>query len=440
MDIKANIDLSGFEYPDCWKNKVKMQGLFSTFRPRNLNAEAENEYVSKMTFWKNLIGRYCEFTGKAIFTQQELQIQFMRGDQLPACLGTVITDMLQQKEIRARSEYEYDPQNTWRGWAINKFVKRPLLWGWSKIKQSNIVEDLEWVYLDVLGSQCNKLETHILEKNCGKILNFEALQNLCSCCLLNIHTESLVLCLLTLQARKKVGLHYKCENPTRSIHLIKIPATVNAGISFSEEDLGVHRLQMTQSSLLKELEKLEEDIRVNDQKVQLYVKEKKRQMAKTYLRKRHLMEKNHERRSIALHNIEELLSSVDEARNNGVVLDAYKIGAKALQKALTESGLKYDHVDEVLADVRDTMEQHKEVQHTISNGVSDVALVEDDDLDRELRELLGETTQIDFPSHTPTNEKPGITDSQLIEMLNGLDVEEGNLSDLIVGKQSLPSI
>lgn len=50
---------------------------------------------------------------------------------------------------------------------------------------------------------------------------------------------------------------------------------------------------MTQTSLLKQLENLELDIKENEGKAHQYIKENKRQLAKTYLRKKHLMEKNH---------------------------------------------------------------------------------------------------------------------------------------------------
>lgn len=64
-------------------------------------------------------------------------------------------------------------------------------------------------------------------------------------------------------------------------------------LNISQEDHAVHNLQNTQTQLLKQLENLEEDIKVNDDKARQYLKENKRQMAKTYLRKRHLLEKNH---------------------------------------------------------------------------------------------------------------------------------------------------
>lgn len=61
----------------------------------------------------------------------------------------------------------------------------------------------------------------------------------------------------------------------------------------TDVDHAVHNLEMTQASLLKQLETLEDDIKANDDKARQYVRENKRQLAKTYLRKRRLLEKNH---------------------------------------------------------------------------------------------------------------------------------------------------
>lgn len=137
---------------------------------------------------------------------------------------------------------------------------------------------------------------------------------------------------------------------------------------------------------------------------------------------------------MALHNIESLLSSVDEAQNSGVVLDAYKIGSNTLRKVLSDSGLKYDNVDEVLADVRDTLDQHREVQDVMSNSAVVEGVSQDEDqLEKELRELCGETVTPASPSKMPFINNNGkaeivITDEEMIAMLESLEVEDGTMS------------
>lgn len=132
-----------------------------------------------------------------------------------------------------------------------------------------------------------------------------------------------------------------------------------------------------------------------------------------------------EKRSIALNNVETLLSSVDEAQSNGVILDAYKIGSKALQKVLNDSGLKYDNVDEIISDVREAVENHDEIQDTLANA-NLTEKIDDTDLERELKELLGEEPDEKAAQTISNNNnvlKIDVTDAELLAMLEGLEVE-----------------
>lgn len=64
-------------------------------------------------------------------------------------------------------------------------------------------------------------------------------------------------------------------------------------MAITEADHALHNLQVTQSNLLQQLEKLETDIKDNENKARQYLTDNKRMLAKTYLRKKHLLEKNH---------------------------------------------------------------------------------------------------------------------------------------------------
>lgn len=125
---------------------------------------------------------------------------------------------------------------------------------------------------------------------------------------------------------------------------------------------------------------------------------------------------------------------MEEAQNNGVLLDAYKIGTKALQKVLSDSGLKYDNVDEVLADVRETLDQHREIQDVMSSSTAEVTANHDEEaLEAELTKLMGGNDQEIKPLSLYNNNNKTeivIEDDQLIAMLNDLEVEDGTLSQV----------
>lgn len=142
-----------YPYPACWQDDARVQVLLAPFRERSVNPE---NYDSKMRFWQDTIRDYCLFKGKANFCKKELQDNFTKGLRIPCCLGLVLDEMQKQKLIRLRKDYEYDPENSWSGWAVNSFVKKPLSWGFDKIKEklgaidTNQQSLIQFIHLEVI--------------------------------------------------------------------------------------------------------------------------------------------------------------------------------------------------------------------------------------------------------------------------------------------------
>lgn len=142
-----------FPYPACWKDDARMLVLLAPFRIREVNPE---NYDSKLKFWQDMIALYCEHSGTGCFCKRDLQHTFARGDRIPYGFDTVFSEMLHAKKIRTRADFEYDPEDTWSGWAMNSFVKRPISWGWQTLKgklglqAENDAGLLEYVHLEVM--------------------------------------------------------------------------------------------------------------------------------------------------------------------------------------------------------------------------------------------------------------------------------------------------
>lgn len=142
-----------YPYPQCWQDDARVQVLLAPFRDRSVNPE---NYDSKMKFWKDTIREYCQFKGKPNFCKQELQHNFTKGQRVPCCLDAVLEEMQRQKLIRLRKDYEYDPENSWSGWAVNSFVKKPLSWGFDKIKVKLGAKDeaqlglIQFIHMEVI--------------------------------------------------------------------------------------------------------------------------------------------------------------------------------------------------------------------------------------------------------------------------------------------------
>lgn len=101
-----------------------------------------------MKFWKLLIVKYCNEKGSASISEFELKNAFIRNGRKPMCLSTVLQDMQNNHEIESLPKYMTPVQHSWKGWAIDVMVKKPVSWGWSVVKDrifqpSNQAEEME---------------------------------------------------------------------------------------------------------------------------------------------------------------------------------------------------------------------------------------------------------------------------------------------------------
>ncbi|XP_037893729.1 uncharacterized protein LOC119640028 [Glossina fuscipes] len=159
----------------------------------------------------------------------------------------------------------------------------------------------------------------------------------------------------------------------------------------NENDIVIHKMKAVRTNLMEQLRDIEVKIEEIKSNIRQYLKENKQQMAKPLLRKKNLLENTHKKQSLALQNIETLLLSVEEAKHNGIILDAYKSGSKALQNIFDTSNLNNDTVTDIVADVNET---HKEIGDILADtnlNVSDS--YDDNDLERELAQITGENVE-----------------------------------------------
>lgn len=101
-------------FPDCWQDDVRMAALFSPFRVKSLNPL---NYESKLSFWNNLISKYCQYKGSSIVSIVELRCAFKRANKKPYCLQTVFEEMEKSGKLKMTTKFLKPTQHTWRGWA-----------------------------------------------------------------------------------------------------------------------------------------------------------------------------------------------------------------------------------------------------------------------------------------------------------------------------------
>lgn len=73
------------------REEARMSSLYAPFRLKSLNPEG---WESKMNFWCDSISRRCAEKKNPTFTIDDLKAEFIRKNKTPACIDTVVEDLI----------------------------------------------------------------------------------------------------------------------------------------------------------------------------------------------------------------------------------------------------------------------------------------------------------------------------------------------------------
>ncbi|XP_063699737.1 charged multivesicular body protein 7 [Culicoides brevitarsis] len=371
------------EQTESWNDEAKMGNYYAEFRPYQVNPE---NYEGKMRFWKQLIKTYCEHKGSAEFTIVELKKAFKRKNVSPYCLSKVIDEMLANQEIKLKDQFLEPPEATWSGWAMNLLVKKPLKWGINKVKEQVMTirdETTSYVCSEVVNTQAEALHT-LFEKSYDTILNKEDILSRAEKTNLSISGANLAMHRLMCENR----LWMEADEANSKI-LCKFAAPNAKVTPATELEKSIYTLEETEKSLERTIDDLEKEINSTTTNIKQCLKDGRKQAAKNHLKKRHALEKNLEKRMGVLESVQTMLSRIHDTQKDKDVLLAYKIGTDALKNALAGSGITLDSVDETIEQMREAIEVHDDIQNSFAIPTKDV-LVDDEDLEKELEDLLSE--------------------------------------------------
>uniref|UniRef100_A0A1Q3F7D4 Putative m protein type n=1 Tax=Culex tarsalis TaxID=7177 RepID=A0A1Q3F7D4_CULTA len=374
-------------YPDTWHNDSRMGVLLSEFRVRTINPE---NYDSKMKFWKEMIRNYCEHKGSGAVSIVELKRVFKRKGTIPYCLQTVFEDMLREGQLVGRGNFQRPVQDSWGGWAVDLLVKRPLGWGFGKVKEkvvgNAVDEGAEFVCTEVVKGQSGVLEKLIQKQNkFNVLLSMEALKDLVKDA--GFTDDGLELILHHMACQQRVYTEkLPDEGHEHKRVLLKFAAPGAKAQPITDIERSIYNLEQTEQNLLKMIDKLEQDVSNALQLVKQNIAEGKKQVAKSNLKKKHLLEKNLEKKMNVLDNVQTMLSRIHDTQTDRNVIEAYKIGSNALKNAFADSGITLDTVDDTLAEMKEIMEQQDEMQTMISTPQTEI--IDDLELEQELSDLI----------------------------------------------------
>lgn len=212
-----------------------------------------------------------------------------------------------------------------------------------------------------------------------------------------------------LHCKQKASIQ-KTKIDQKEVVLCKLAVDMKANVEpITPLDISIYTLNKMEKSLTKSAETIENDIERTDTLVRQYIRDKKRQLAKSFLRKKHVLEKNLVKTSNALTTIQTLLLQIDETKHNAKIVEAFKMGTKTLKNALDDKNITVDNVDDALADVKEILETNADIQFALSgaqfNDILNEGSVDDESLEAELADLL-EDVSVPMADEETTVPKP----------------------------------
>lgn len=258
-------------------------------------------------------------------------------------------------EIIQETNFFKEPCETWTAWSIDIFVKKPISWSFSKVKnyvvgQETNSTEVKYVHLRIVRELGDVILSIAEVKKDNVLFPISEIVEYCKSKTEKQISENAVrLTLQWLKQRKKV-VFKKSSNPNSEL-LIKISVQMANEITEIEE--GMYKLIKQENDLIKEIELMEQEKLNIINEAKMYLGKELRQMAKTRLRRKMELEKTIEKRAQALANLRVLITNIEDAHSNSAVLSAYKTGSDVLKKMglndLTEYGVRdiMDDINEV---------------------------------------------------------------------------------------------
>ncbi|CAI5442364.1 unnamed protein product [Caenorhabditis angaria] len=362
--------------PDVWNDDVTMHGLLSVIKERSVN---KVDYDRKVKFWSETIFDSCIGERNAVFDLVSLKKRFRRGDRVPASLPVVLEYMKKNNEIQTLNEWK-DSHSGWLGWGLS--VTRNWMFGSSSDSEKFVhIPTIKKQADDVLKIYNEELRSEV---DCtGEVVAynefFERVRNVIA----TSETFDIVLEHLSDIGELTIG------NTSNGEKVLKFKDHGSQDpVKFTEADASLVDIRKAMNKLDREIQQLEEKVKKYDQQCRTLLRNGDKQRAQNFLRQRKRAEKDMADKDAQYQKLLTMLHQISSAKNNKDVLKAYQSGTAAFKATLARQGLTPDKIHETMDDVASSLDEYKEIEEAISSPFADRSSVNDDELERELDDLL----------------------------------------------------
>ncbi|OWF38352.1 charged multivesicular body protein 7-like [Mizuhopecten yessoensis] len=373
-------------FPETWNDDARMTVLFAPFRDKSLNPSSWDQ---KMTFWSNLIVSDCTICGDIVIDVKTLPCRFQRNGKTPACLSSVVDEMERTGKLKQVADTEMSPSNQgaarkgWMSWGMDTFIKAPISMGWNLMTKPTIsstklvvVEALKSKCEEVCRLQCACMDCDITDSVIEYSELWDRCRELCK-------TEGeFYLVLKELDKEKRIMFYH-----TDTCLLVKFPQRSESTAGpVTEQDIQIYSMKKASKVLLDRIEKLGKDVDRLTVEAKMHKRKDMKQYALRSLRQRRRTQNRMSKLSGSLDMIDDVLSRIQHAASDEMVLKALQAGSGALKTLTDRTGL--DEVHRTMDNLAEVLDHQNEIESEMN--MSRIGDVSSEDLERELESLIGE--------------------------------------------------
>lgn len=305
--------------------------------------------------------------------------------------------MAAECNLQSKAEFMTTPQN-WAGWAKNVLVVKPLSWGFGLIKEklvgSSVAEDSEFVVQSAVVNQSRQLMKHVRGKYVGdKIISMDQLMSDAD----NIEGLSqegiLVILHYMSSVEKSVYVEENINASAETNHhklLLKFADPHKKVEPITEMERALHNLEQTEKFLQATIETKDHKLNEVLAQVKRSLSEGKKLLAKSQLRKKHLLEADLTKTLNVLDNIQTMIERVKSSEGDKDIISTYKIGSDAIKSVFFANGINVDNVHDIIEDMQEIYASQEEFESAISEPMRRPNDADDSALEKELMDLLNE--------------------------------------------------
>lgn len=346
-------------------DKEKLQIYYSNFI---ISKETISRHSHKLEFWHSTIKKctsqkLLHSQSQFMFDSMELESKFTRENLRPLCFNSVLGRWKEEKTIVSENEFlSSGTLQTLKGvanWILGFFSH-----------EESEVEREEFIFMPLLEESIQKYYSKLPMDVLAEHEIMEQFPDL---------TEKDLEILLEFW-RKKGILNVKSEKNFRILKKSNIKGDINI------VDEGIVRVKRTLCSLRQAIKELETRIQLIKEEIKINLGERKKEKALDSLKRLKAQEVMMEKRVKNYDNLQGILEKINQVSMDKSVIEAMEVGSVSLEKALKDSGLTSEYIQDVFLKVEEVTASLEEIQDvSLSFAQTDEDM---QDIEKELDELM----------------------------------------------------